>query len=220
MKGYFLALCLVFLSSSALAAETVDVSLSGGKITAQRLTVNHDDFLNICSRDSAFHQPYSLSPQNKFGSSKAKEKDILPKDQCRIERVKNTSGAVQTITIYDRFHPHAYLAIKVNPKPPKVKSDLAKGDPGKPDKFPTPMMGGQHLAYCYTKDNGCGTGAANAWCKSKGFKEAKEFEVLEAPEGKTRTTKYIGDGKICKSRDGSCDMFESISCKKDPPTFF
>lgn len=202
---------------SAQAAETIDVNLSKGKITAKSTTLNPGDFLNICSRDEGFHQPYSVSPPNQFGSAKAKEKDLLAKGQCRLVEVKNKQANSVEMTVYDRFNPQASLILKVNPKPQAAAP--TKTDPAKSDTptFISPMQGKQRLAYCYAPNDGCGRKAADGWCQRKGFKGAKDW-VKYPSEAKPQAGRYLGSDVSCPR--GQCETFESITCRTGPPTFF
>ena len=236
MKGVlFMSVFLGMLGFSAAHAETIDVNLGKGKITAGKTSVEHGDFLNICSRDEKFHQPFSMGPSNKFGSSKAKEKDMLPKGDCRLIELKNKGPDVAEMRIQDRFMPEAALTLRVLPKPQAMKvkesatkSDLAtekeparereiSNDPNKP-VFSQPMQGKQRLAYCYAPEQGCGSKAADAWCQEKGYKGAQKWEVDPKENGKARSARYIGSDLTCKP--GACDTFSSIMCRSGPPTFF
>lgn len=209
-------------------AETVDVNLGQGKIAARTTSVEHGDFLNICSRDGATHQPYSPGPSNKFGSSKAKEKDILSKGNCRLVEIKNKGPEVAEMRIQDRFMPDAALTLRVRPKPqaakakeaPKekesTKTAAASSDPDRPI-FAAPMQGKQRLAYCYSPEEGCGAKAADAWCRGKGYKGAHKWEA-EPKEQVKASARYIGSDMTCKPRQ--CDTFSTITCRTGPPTFF
>ena len=222
-----LLLFFAMLGFSTAFAETVDVSLGQGKITARTTTVEHGDYLNICSRDSGFHQPFSPGPSNKFGSSKAKEKDMLAKGSCRIVEIKNKGPQVAEMTIQDRFMPEAALNLRVRPRPQAAKANEAPKDKEKaktdvadaaPETFAAPMQGKQRLAFCYTPEEGCGSKAADAWCQGKGYKGAKKWEVEPKEQGKARSARYIGSDVSCKPRQ--CDTFGSITCRTGPPTFF
>ena len=202
--------------STAFAAETINVNLVNHKITSDRTTVDNGDILNICSRDNDFHQPYGLSSQNSFGSSKAKEKDMLPNSQCKIVKVKNNTSQVIETTIYDRFNPQAYLVLKIVPKPQPNKK-LAANNP-EANKFYSPMLDEFPLSFCYMKNDGCGEKAAMAWCNSQGYKTAKDWEIAQSMGDKSITTKFIGNDTLCKR--GQCDSFKSINCQSGPPTFF
>jgi len=200
----------------AKAAETVDVTISKGKISARSTNLRDGDLLNICNRDSAYHQPYSVSPPNKFGSSKAKDKDLLSKGQCRLVQLKNTGTHEITMTINDRLMPAEYLVVKILPPLPGVAETPAAKD--SEPTFPNPMQGKNRLAYCYSPDDGCGEKAANTWCVNRGYKGAKKWEMEARDMGKSKTTRYIGSDQSCKP--GACDAFASITCRTGPPTFF
>jgi len=99
------------------------------------------------------------------------------------------------------------------------KSTLAKSDDKtKTEVYLAPKQGKVWLAYCYEPGKGCGEKAANTWCKDKGFKSAKHWEVQHQDKGKVRATRYIGSDGTCKSH--GCDAFSSITCGMGPPTFF
>jgi hypothetical protein len=221
----FLFVFLGMLGFSNAHGETVDVSLGQGKITARKATVEHGDYLNICSRDEATHQPYSLGPSNKFGSSKAKEKDILSKGNCRLVTVKNKGPDITEVRIQDRFMPEAALTLRVQPRPQAAKKkDAPKSDDAaatktadaNPDQpvFANPMQGNS----CYAPEDGCGRKAADAWCQGKGYKGAQKWEVEPKDQGKARSARYIGSDVTCKARQ--CDTFSSVTCRTGPPTFF
>ncbi|HCU23562.1 MAG TPA: hypothetical protein DF383_00985 [Deltaproteobacteria bacterium] len=99
-----------------------------------------------------------------------------------------------------------------------LPSAYSKDDKPTTETFMEPREGKSRLAYCFTPGEGCGEKAANAWCKVKGFKGAKEWKVHHQTEGKVRVTRYIGTEGTCRTRD--CDTFESITCRMGPPTFF
>jgi hypothetical protein len=204
-------MCFLFVSLTAQASETIDVYLSNNQITAQRKTVNHDDFLNICSRDNDFHQPYSTSQYNKFGSSTAKEKDILKKNHCRIVKVKNTSDATVEMVIYDRFNPKASLVLNVTPKPHASKKEPQSDLPaGQVKTFSSPKLNKYQLDWCYAKNEGCGEKAAVSWCATKGFHKATKWEKQDNTGTHGVVTKKIGTGELCP--DSMCSSFKTISC--------
>ncbi|MCC7345034.1 MAG: hypothetical protein IT573_08850 [Deltaproteobacteria bacterium] len=95
---------------------------------------------------------------------------------------------------------------------------LAKSVEPKEETYQAPKQGKQRLAYCYEPDKGCGKKAADAWCKTKGYKTAKEWKVLEQNGRKVKATRYIGSEGTCRAR--GCHTFESITCRMGPPTFF
>jgi len=69
---------------------------------------------------------------------------------------------------------------------------------------------GVRLDWCREWENNCGKPAADAFCQSKGFQEAKKFEQSANVPDETAT---IGDKRICdKSTRPSCDSFKLIEC--------
>ncbi len=76
-------------------------------------------------------------------------------------------------------------------------------------RFLNPSIGGYRLDWCRRWGQECGKPAADAFCRSRGFKEAVAFQ--EAFDIGARTpTKIISSGKICS--DSFCDGFEFIEC--------
>ncbi len=200
---------LLLLPRSPWAAETINVVLAHKQITSNNDTVRPGDFLNICSRDNEFHQPYSVNPPNKFGSPNAKEKDLLERDNCRIVKIKNNQEQIVKMQIYDRFHPQAVLVLNVLPKE-QPKNLLGIKKAGK-DTFFTPTIDEYPVAWCYTRGKDCGEKSANAWCNSRGFPDAKTWEINPGMENPTLVTRFIGNGQLC--RGSSCDSFRSITCQ-------
>jgi len=216
--GSFLGLLFAFLLSlTLLPSDVIDVSMMKNKITAKQTTLNHDDFISICSRDNDHHQPYSVSEGNKFGSSTAKEKDILTREHCRVEKVKNTKDFPIDMVILDRFNPQASLTLKVLPKPKVAKA--SKGTAKDTDQtFVSPMVEGQRLDWCYKPQEGCGEKAASSYCQSKGYKQARTFESANLGKSPKLVTRYLGASTTC--RRSGCETFKSITCQREPPTFF
>ena len=108
------------------------------------------------------------------------------------------------------------ILLPIGPYSPTAaaKSD----DKPKTEIYLAPKQGKYRLAYCYSPNEGCGEKAAKAWCEAKGFKGAKEWKVQHQDHGKVKASRYIGSDGSCKTRD--CDIFESITCRMGPPTFF
>ncbi|MGH6907586.1 MAG: hypothetical protein ACREDX_06975 [Aestuariivirga sp.] len=82
--------------------------------------------------------------------------------------------------------------------------------------FAKPKIGGYRLDLCKYWGDKCGKPAAVAWCQSKGFDTATDFEA--APDiGGVTPTKVIGTGQVC-ANDG-CDGFKYVTCVTDdePP---
>ncbi|MDX1386607.1 MAG: hypothetical protein R3257_03380 [bacterium] len=192
-----------------MAAETINVVLANKQITSNRPVINHGDILSICSRDDDFHQPYSVSEGNRFGTPKAKEKEMLSRDNCRIVKVKNTTEGVLTMKIFDRFNPSAYLVLSINPKPRPPKKGSAKSGAG--TQFYAPNFEDKRLAYCYTPARECGEKAATTWCIRRGFVRATSWEIYGKKEDPKLQARFIGTKKTC--RPGACDTFRSITCR-------
>ncbi|MEJ1364946.1 MAG: tetratricopeptide repeat protein [Candidatus Sedimenticola sp. (ex Thyasira tokunagai)] len=84
-------------------------------------------------------------------------------------------------------------------------------DKGKGEKtFKKPEVKGYALDLCLHWGRGCGKPAADAWCHSKGFKEAKRWKV----EHDTPPTIVMGNGKTCEA--GYCDRISSVTCRGRP----
>jgi len=209
-----LVILLLTTSAKAMAYEVIDVSLTKNKITARQTTVNNKDFLNICSRDNELHQPYSLSDGNKFGSSLPRSKDILNKEHCRIQKVKNNGSSQIEMMIQDRYYPENRLTLKINPK--NSGSNTAATEPSN-NFYADPKYKGQRLDYCYTPQKDCGEKVANEWCQTQGFKSAKTYEPATTSNFKIQT-RYLGNNQTCRKQ--GCQTFRSITCQKAPPTFF
>ena len=76
--------------------------------------------------------------------------------------------------------------------------------------FSYPTIDGYRLDRCRTWGTDCEEGAANAFCRSKGFRRAKSWEI-DYDIGERTPTKIIGTGQICK--ESFCDGFKSIVCE-------
>lgn len=219
MKNYgislfFISLALVgtgFVTGSRLsfAAETINVVLANDQITSNRSRIDHGDILSICSRDDDFHQPYSESEGNRFGTSKAKEKEMLSRNNCRIYKVKNTTENVITMKIFDRFNPSAVLELSITPKPRPPKKGGSKSASG--SQFYAPNYEDKRLAWCYTEDQGCGEKAATTWCIRRGYSRAMFWEIYDKKEDPKLQARFIGNKRLC--RPGGCDTFRSITCR-------
>jgi hypothetical protein len=76
--------------------------------------------------------------------------------------------------------------------------------------FRQPMFRGYRLDWCKSWGSFCGQGAADAFCKSKGFSKAESWEI--DPDIGLRTPTYIiGSGQICS--ENFCDGFKYIKCR-------
>lgn len=191
------------------AAETINVVLANDQITSNRSRIDHGDILSICSRDDDFHQPYSESEGNRFGTPKAKEKEMLSRDNCRIYKVKNTTENVVTMKIFDRFNPSAVLTLSITPKPRPSKKGGSKSASG--SQYYAPKYEDKRLAWCYSEDQGCGEKAANTWCNRRGYSRAMFWEIYDKKEDPKLQARFIGNKRLC--RPGGCDTFRSITCR-------
>jgi hypothetical protein len=81
--------------------------------------------------------------------------------------------------------------------------------------FNSPMQGSNRLDWCYNWGVGCGQQAADAWCVSKGFTNAQNFNIANDIGGSS-PTRLIGTGAVCDQ--GFCDGFSHITCFKPSPT--
>src|SRR5262245_57087188 len=82
-----------------------------------------------------------------------------------------------------------------------------------PDKmtFNKPKYQGNRLDWCFDWATGCGTKAANSYCKSKGYAVSTGFAI--APDiGGNQPTRLIGTGAVCDQQ--FCDGFKFINCAK------
>ena len=79
-------------------------------------------------------------------------------------------------------------------------------------KFQSPMFQGNRLDWCRSWAKDCGKGAADAWCKYKGFEAASSKIQIAENIGKSHPTKIISTGQICNQ--DFCDGFKSIECYK------
>ena len=97
------------------------------------------------------------------------------------------------------------------PPPP---SPPGGGSGGDTHVYNYPKIGGARLNYCVKKGLSCdGQTAADLYCEKKGYDDASDFEQ-SAPLTPAYPTRYIGNGKICKS--GICFGFDSIECENQP----
>ncbi|MBW1744301.1 MAG: PAN domain-containing protein [Deltaproteobacteria bacterium] len=76
--------------------------------------------------------------------------------------------------------------------------------------FRKPMVKRYRLDWCRQWAADCGKGAADAFCRAKGFRNAKAFE--QDPDiGGHSPTYVIGTGQICD--EGFCDGFKFVECE-------
>lgn len=77
--------------------------------------------------------------------------------------------------------------------------------------FNDPIYKGNRLDWCRDWAVGCGQAAADAYCKSKGFGQATDFEE-DNDIGGSSPTRLIGTGALCDQ--DFCDGFASITCSQ------
>jgi hypothetical protein len=89
---------------------------------------------------------------------------------------------------------------------PAARADVPAKPAGGPKTFQDPRINGAHVNWCMTAQlGGCGQGAANAWCESKGFSHATSFNwVVKSPAISQ------GDHVLC---DGFCGSFTYVTCE-------
>jgi hypothetical protein len=76
--------------------------------------------------------------------------------------------------------------------------------------FNAPMQGPNRLDWCFNWGVGCGKQAADAWCVSKGYSAATNFQIAN-DIGAATPTRLIGTGAVCDQ--GFCDGFAFITCQ-------
>jgi hypothetical protein len=82
-------------------------------------------------------------------------------------------------------------------------------------KFSAPMWKGDRLDWCLNWSTGCGKGAADAYCKTRGYQNAIKFEQA-ADIGSQQQTRLMATGVVCDQN--FCDGFKSITCSKPSQT--
>lgn len=82
--------------------------------------------------------------------------------------------------------------------------------------FPSPSIGGVALDLCHTKGQGCGSEAAAAYCKSRGYLGAKGWGTKQVA-----ATRRVGDSSLCGNVSGaavggaaSCTAMILLKCYK------
>ena len=75
--------------------------------------------------------------------------------------------------------------------------------------FFKPRWGAQRLDYCLNWAEGCGQGAANAFCQKHGFASSKGF-AEDVDIGASEPTRLIATGAICDQ--AFCDGFQFVKC--------
>jgi hypothetical protein len=79
-------------------------------------------------------------------------------------------------------------------------------------QFQSPMFQGNRLDWCRSWAKDCGKGAADAWCRNKGFEAASSNIQIDENIGKSSPTKIISTGQVCNQ--DFCDGFKLIECYK------
>jgi len=72
--------------------------------------------------------------------------------------------------------------------------------------FARPRFNGYRIDWCYDRNKGCGSHAANSFCSRMGFMQAKKF-IKEVQVG---ATKAIGSQELCFGNQ--CNAFEKVVC--------
>lgn len=85
-----------------------------------------------------------------------------------------------------------------------------KRPPAASHVFQNPMWRGYRLDWCRQWATDCGKGAADAFCRAKGYQKAKSWEQ-DPNIGRHSPTYVIETGQICK--ENSCDGFRHIECE-------
>lgn len=82
--------------------------------------------------------------------------------------------------------------------------------------FPSPSIGGVALDLCFAQGQGCGSEAAAAYCKSRGFLGAKGWGTKQVA-----ATRRVGDSSLCGNVSGaavggaaSCTAMIVLKCYK------
>jgi hypothetical protein len=76
--------------------------------------------------------------------------------------------------------------------------------------FSKPMVSGNYLDLCYSGSN-CAEGKAqNAYCESRGYDRATNWNTAVVPF--LQATRKIGDGGLCNT---GCTMITSVQCEKN-----
>ncbi|MEJ2164282.1 MAG: hypothetical protein P8X90_02055 [Desulfobacterales bacterium] len=76
-------------------------------------------------------------------------------------------------------------------------------------RYNSPKVKGYALDYCQSWGQKCGRPAADAYCRSKGYRRALRYRVKQnAPP-----TKVISDGRVCNAP--GCDRIDWVACEAD-----
>jgi hypothetical protein len=75
--------------------------------------------------------------------------------------------------------------------------------------FSNPTIKGYRLDWCLNWATQCGEPAANAWCRTQGYKHAVRWDI-SSDVGASSPTYVIGDRRVCN--ESFCDGFSMIEC--------
>ena len=78
--------------------------------------------------------------------------------------------------------------------------------------FTNPMQGPNRLDWCYNWSVGCGSQAANAWCKAQGYASGATNFTMAPDIGGYSPTRLMGTGAVCDQP--FCDGFAQITCSR------
>ncbi len=77
--------------------------------------------------------------------------------------------------------------------------------------FTRPRIGGMRLDWCRRFGSQCGRPAANAFCRSRGYRYAVSYAKANNI-GRWTPTRVIGSGAVCAA--DYCDGFRYITCRR------
>lgn len=72
--------------------------------------------------------------------------------------------------------------------------------------FALPRYKNYRVNWCYKDDKGCGSRAANAFCRHQGYRRATAYEK----QANLPATQTVGDQELCFGK--ACDGFSHITC--------